>query len=186
MRVPELHSIFHEIFLARSSPSTHRNWANDIPFESCCKHATFPCWSFFHTHDDFKKKSEIFYIVVELPAVFTLNFCDVFSFVILSSIRQCYTNDIPFVQTSLTINFSTFSDRGLELTQMIFLPFWSKLENGEIMSFFMNFELICYFNLNFCWGNLLNMRNFLYFPGMCTWTSGNKIFRLRLFIHVFS
>ena len=30
-----------------SSPSTHRNWASDIPMESCCKHATFPCWSFF-------------------------------------------------------------------------------------------------------------------------------------------
>ena len=30
-------------------------------------------------------------------------------------------------------NFLTFSDRGLELTQMIFLSFWGKLENGEIM-----------------------------------------------------
>ena len=62
-------------------------------------------------------------IVVELPCVFTLNFCDVFSFVIFSSIRQCYTNNIPFVQTFLTIIFLTFSDRGLELTQMIFLSF---------------------------------------------------------------
>ena len=42
---------------ARSSPSTHRNWASDIPMESCCKHATFPCWSFFHTRDDFKSFS---------------------------------------------------------------------------------------------------------------------------------
>ena len=32
---------------ARSSPSTHQNWASDIPMESCCKHATLPCWSFF-------------------------------------------------------------------------------------------------------------------------------------------
>ena len=42
---------------ARSSPSTHRNWASDIPVESCCKHATFLCWSFFHTRDDFKSFS---------------------------------------------------------------------------------------------------------------------------------
>ena len=42
---------------ARSSPSTHRNWASDIPVESCCKHITFPCWSFFHTRDDFKSFS---------------------------------------------------------------------------------------------------------------------------------
>ena len=41
----------------RSSPSTHRNWASDIPVESCCKHATFLCWSFFHTHDGFKSFS---------------------------------------------------------------------------------------------------------------------------------
>ena len=37
-----------------SSPSTRRNWASDIPMESWCKHATFPCWSFFHTRDIFK------------------------------------------------------------------------------------------------------------------------------------
>ena len=42
---------------ARSSPSTHRNWASDIPMERCCKHATFPCWSFFHTRNDFKSFS---------------------------------------------------------------------------------------------------------------------------------
>ena len=36
--------------------------------------------------------------------------------------------------TNLSHNiFLTFSDRGLELTQMIFLLFWSKLENDEIM-----------------------------------------------------
>ena len=33
---------FSRAFFARSSPSTHRNWASDIPMESCCKHATFP------------------------------------------------------------------------------------------------------------------------------------------------
>ena len=32
---------------ARSSPSTHWNWASDIPMESYCKHANFPCWLFF-------------------------------------------------------------------------------------------------------------------------------------------
>ena len=42
---------------ARSSPSIHRNWAHDIPMESCCKHATFPCWSFFHTRDGFRSFS---------------------------------------------------------------------------------------------------------------------------------
>ena len=42
---------------ARNSPSTHRNWASDIPVESCYKHITFPCWSFFHTRDDFKSFS---------------------------------------------------------------------------------------------------------------------------------
>ena len=42
---------------ARNSPSTHRNWASDIPVESCCKHTTFPCWSFFHTRNDFKRFS---------------------------------------------------------------------------------------------------------------------------------
>ena len=40
---------------------------------------------------------------------------------------------IFFVQTSLTIFFLTFFGRGLELTQMVFLPFSSNLENGEIM-----------------------------------------------------
>ena len=34
-------------FFARSSPSTHRNWASNIPVESWCKHATLSCWSFF-------------------------------------------------------------------------------------------------------------------------------------------
>ena len=43
----ELHSVFSRAFFARSSPSTHRNWASDIPVESCYKHATFPCWHFF-------------------------------------------------------------------------------------------------------------------------------------------
>ena len=42
---------FSRAFFARSSPSTHRNthrnWASNIPVESWCKHATFPCWSFF-------------------------------------------------------------------------------------------------------------------------------------------
>ena len=42
---------------APSSTSTHRNWASDIPMESWCKHATFPCWSFFHTRNDFKSFS---------------------------------------------------------------------------------------------------------------------------------
>ena len=37
-----------------------------------------------------------------------------FSFVIFSSIHQCYTNDIPFIETSFAI-FVTFSDRSLEL-----------------------------------------------------------------------
>ena len=41
----------------RGSPSTHRNWASDIPMESCCKHTTFPCWSCFHTRDGFKSFS---------------------------------------------------------------------------------------------------------------------------------
>ena len=49
---------FSHAFFAHSSPSTHqntnRNWPSDIPVESCCKHTTFPCWSFFHTCDDFK------------------------------------------------------------------------------------------------------------------------------------
>ena len=101
--------------------------------ESWCKHTTFPCWSFFHTRDYLKKiNSNSFTILVKLPAVFTLNFCDIFSFVILHPFRQCYTNDILFVQTSHNI-FLTFSVRGLELTQMIFLLFWNKLENDEIM-----------------------------------------------------
>lgn len=39
---------------------------------------------------------------------FQLNFCDVFSFIIFSSIHQRYTNDIPFVQISLTIIFFNF------------------------------------------------------------------------------
>ena len=39
---------------APSSTSTHRNWASDIPMEICCKPATFPCWSFFHTRNNFK------------------------------------------------------------------------------------------------------------------------------------
>ena len=42
---------------ARNSPSIHRNWAGDIQMESRCKHATSPCWSFFHTRDDFKSFS---------------------------------------------------------------------------------------------------------------------------------
>ena len=42
---------------AHNSPSIHRNWAGDIPMENYCKHATFPCWSFFHTHDNFKSFS---------------------------------------------------------------------------------------------------------------------------------
>ena len=50
---------FSRAFFARSSPSTHRNtyrnWASDISVESCCKHANFPCWSFFHTCNDFRK-----------------------------------------------------------------------------------------------------------------------------------
>ena len=49
----ELHSVFSCAFFTRSSPSTHWNWASDIPMESYCKHATFPCWSFFHTRDGF-------------------------------------------------------------------------------------------------------------------------------------
>ena len=52
---------FSQAFLALSSPSTHRNthqnWASDISVESCCKHATFLCWSFFHTRNDFKSFS---------------------------------------------------------------------------------------------------------------------------------
>ena len=58
---PELHSVFHVFFFARSSPSTarsssptHQNWASDIPMESCCKHATFPSWSFFSYSRQFK------------------------------------------------------------------------------------------------------------------------------------
>ena len=43
----ELHSVFSRDFFARSSPSTYRNWASDIPMESYYKHVTFPCWSFF-------------------------------------------------------------------------------------------------------------------------------------------
>ena len=46
-------TLFFMHFFSRSSPSTHRNWASDIPMESCCKHATFPCWSFFHTREQF-------------------------------------------------------------------------------------------------------------------------------------
>ena len=42
---------------ARNSPSTRRNWAGDIRMESCCKHASLPCWSSFHTRDDFKSFS---------------------------------------------------------------------------------------------------------------------------------
>ena len=42
---------------ARNSPSIHRNWAGDIPMESYCKHASFLCWSSFHTRDDFKSFS---------------------------------------------------------------------------------------------------------------------------------
>jgi hypothetical protein len=45
---------FSRAFFPRICPSTHQNWASDIPMESCCKHATFPCWSFFHTRDGFK------------------------------------------------------------------------------------------------------------------------------------
>ena len=50
------HAFFSRISLstAPSSPSTHRNWASDIPMECWCKHATFPCRSFFHTRNDFK------------------------------------------------------------------------------------------------------------------------------------
>ena len=52
---------FSRPFFARSSPSTHRNthrnWASNIPVVSWCKHATFPCWSFFHTRDYFKSFS---------------------------------------------------------------------------------------------------------------------------------
>ena len=48
---------FSCVFFACRSPSTHRNWASDIPMKSCSKHATFPCWSFFHTHDGFKSFS---------------------------------------------------------------------------------------------------------------------------------
>ena len=66
--VPELLSMkpwtslyFLRAFFARSSPSTHRNthrsWANDISMESCSRHATFSCWSFFHTHDGFRSFS---------------------------------------------------------------------------------------------------------------------------------
>ena len=40
-------TLFLTCFFARSSPSTHRNWASAIQGECCCKHATFPCWSFF-------------------------------------------------------------------------------------------------------------------------------------------
>ena len=67
--------------------------------------------------------SNSFTVVVKLLVAFQLNFCHVFSFVIFSSISRCYTYNIPFVQISLTIYFLTFSDRGLQLTQMIFLPF---------------------------------------------------------------
>ena len=42
---------------ARNSPSIHQNWAGDIPMESCCKHASFPCLLSFHTRDDFKSFS---------------------------------------------------------------------------------------------------------------------------------
>ena len=52
---------FSRTFFACSSPSTHRNthryWASDIPMESCCRHATFPCWSLFHTRNGFKSFS---------------------------------------------------------------------------------------------------------------------------------
>ena len=66
----------------RNSPSTHRNWASDIPVESCCKHITFPCWSFFILAMVLKFFIwNSFSVVVELHAVFTLNFCDVFLFV---------------------------------------------------------------------------------------------------------
>jgi len=51
-------TLFHHVlFFARSSPSTHRNWASDIPMESCCKHATFPSWSFFSYSRRFKRFS---------------------------------------------------------------------------------------------------------------------------------
>ena len=62
--LPELHSVFYVLFFARRcpsttriSPSTPRNSVSDILMESCCKHATFPCWSFFHTRDGFKSFS---------------------------------------------------------------------------------------------------------------------------------
>ena len=45
---------FDVTFFARNYQTTYRNWANDIPMESCWKHATFSCWSFFHTRDDSK------------------------------------------------------------------------------------------------------------------------------------
>ena len=50
-------TLFSLVFFARSSPSTRRNWASDIPMERCCKHTTFPCWSFFHTRNGFKRFS---------------------------------------------------------------------------------------------------------------------------------
>ena len=42
---------------ARSSSSTDRNWASYIPVENYCKHATFPCWSFFSYSRRFLKNS---------------------------------------------------------------------------------------------------------------------------------
>jgi len=52
---------------------------------------------------------------------------------------------IFFLYKPLWQYFLTFSDRGLELTQMIFLPFWSKLENDEItiFAFIANGNALC-------------------------------------------
>ena len=102
--VLELHSVFSRAFLSRSSsstacssPSTHRNWADDTPTETCCKHATFPCWSFF--------------ILNTILKVFHLKF-------IQCSWWTSWCFHIELLWHIFVCNFLTHLDRG---TQMIFL-----------------------------------------------------------------
>ena len=98
-----------------------------------------------------------------------------------------YFGHLNTQRTSLTIFFLTFSDQGLELTQMIFLSFWSKLENRKIMIFaFIAYgnalrevvELLGHVYLNFTLFWRAMFWHAVFRTPWSSWTSGACLFEL--------
>ena len=124
-RVPKLHSVFHVIFLlvglhpllVTLHPFTGieqviYRWKAAVNMQLSRINRFFilaTILKVFHLKFiHYGSRTSCCFHVELLSRIFICNF---------SPIRRCCTNDIPFVQTSLTMYFLTFSDRGLELTK---------------------------------------------------------------------